>query len=35
MADKKTFNLIAGQGGGECKQNVRMTKDCRRVLELY
>ena len=30
---KKTFNFKAGQGR-ECKQNVRMTTDCRHYLEL-
>ena len=31
---KKAFTLNAGRGS-ECKQNVRMSKDCQRVLELY
>ena len=33
IANKKTFTLNAGRGS-ECKQNVRMSKDCQRVLEL-
>ena len=31
---KKTFTLNAGRER-ECKQNIRMSKDCQRVLELY
>ena len=35
MANKENFYLHESRSGSECKQNVRMSKDCRRVLELY
>ena len=34
IANKESFYLDAGRGS-EYKQNVRMSKDCQRVLELY